>query len=299
MYVSNELNAAYAADGYARVKEGSLGVVVTTFGVGELSATNGIAGAFSERVPILHIAGVPSTAQQKSKPMLHHTLGDGRYDAYLKAAQQFVISYASLQDKTTAAAEIDRLITECVITARPVYLMLPTDLVHEQIPRKRLQTPLNIEPPQNDPEIESFVLDEIIKLIEEAERDVVILVDACAIRHNVKKEVFEFAEKTHFPVYSAPMGKTAIPEDYERYGGVRTRRLLALHHLIFPQIYVGTISRPEVKAKVESARLVISVGGLKSDFNTGNFTYGIPATQTVEVRRVAHQLDCIALTSNI
>ena len=75
---SNELNASYAADGYARVKEGSIGVLVTTFGVGELSATNGIAGAFSEHVPVLHIVGVPSTAQQKSKPMLHHTLGDGR-----------------------------------------------------------------------------------------------------------------------------------------------------------------------------------------------------------------------------
>ena len=41
---SNELNASYAADGYARVKEGSIGVLLTTFGVGELSAVNGIAG---------------------------------------------------------------------------------------------------------------------------------------------------------------------------------------------------------------------------------------------------------------
>lgn len=106
---SNELNAAYAADGYARVNE-SIGVVLTTcvhhfivlprfvtlprFGVGELSAINGIAGgmyfqnqgfiskslttAFSEMVPVLHLVGVPSTSQQKTKPMLHHTLGDGR-----------------------------------------------------------------------------------------------------------------------------------------------------------------------------------------------------------------------------
>jgi pyruvate decarboxylase len=43
----NELNASYAADGYARVKEGSPGVVLTTFGVGELSCTNGIAGGMS------------------------------------------------------------------------------------------------------------------------------------------------------------------------------------------------------------------------------------------------------------
>jgi pyruvate decarboxylase len=34
---ANELNAAYASDGYARVS-GELAVVITTFGVGELSA---------------------------------------------------------------------------------------------------------------------------------------------------------------------------------------------------------------------------------------------------------------------
>ena len=37
----NELNAAYAADGYARIK--GVGAVCTTYGVGELSAVNGIA----------------------------------------------------------------------------------------------------------------------------------------------------------------------------------------------------------------------------------------------------------------
>ena len=204
------------------MKEGSIGVLVTTFGVGELSATNGIAGAFSEHVPVLHIVGVPSTAQQKSKPMLHHTLGDGRYDAYHIASKQFVKSDANVIEVSTAPAEIDRIITDCVVEARPVYLMLPTDIVHIKIPSKRLLTPLNLQPPENDPEIEGFVLDEIVKLIEEADRDVVLLVDACSIRHNVKKEVFELAEKTHFPVYSAPMGKTAIPEDYQRYGGVST-----------------------------------------------------------------------------
>jgi pyruvate decarboxylase len=169
---------------------------------------------------VLHIVGVPSTAQQKSKPMLHHTLGDGRYDAYEKAAEQIVASHASLNNRTTAAAEIDRILTDCVILAKPVYLMLPTDLVHEQIPTKRLKTPLNVEPPENDPEIEAHVLDSIVNLIEEAERDVVILVDACTIRYNVRKEVWSLLEKTHFPVYAAPMGKTAVPEDYERYGGV-------------------------------------------------------------------------------
>jgi pyruvate decarboxylase len=39
----NELNAGYAADGYARIK--GISAVITTFGVGELSLPNAIAGA--------------------------------------------------------------------------------------------------------------------------------------------------------------------------------------------------------------------------------------------------------------
>jgi len=41
----------YAADGYARVK--GMSAIVTTFGVGELSVVNAIAGAFSENVPVV------------------------------------------------------------------------------------------------------------------------------------------------------------------------------------------------------------------------------------------------------
>ncbi|KAJ6584893.1 thiamine diphosphate-binding protein [Mycena capillaripes] len=263
----NELNAGYAADGYARVKEHSIGVVLTTFGVGELSAINAIAGAFSEMVPVLHIAGVPSTTQQKTKPMLHHTLGDGRYDAYIKAAENFTISQAILTETVTAAAEIDRVLTDCITRARPVYLTLPTNLVFEKISSERLKIPLSRLPPPNDPDVEAFVLDEIVKLVEQAAEDVVILVDACAIRHDVRSEVHELVTKTGYPVYSAPMGKTAVSENYERYGG----------------IYVGSISHPDIKEKVESAKLILSIGGLKSDFNTGNFTYSIPPARTIEL----------------
>lgn len=263
----NELNAAYAADGYARVKHGSVGAILTTFGVGELSAINGIAGAFSEHVPIVHIVGAPSTAQQKTRPLLHHTLGDGRFDAYIKAAQQFTWSQGAIFEAISAASEIDRVLTDCITSARPVYLELPTDLVFTKIPRGKLDTPLTRTPQTTDEHAEDFVLGEIQKLVEKAGSETVILVDACTIRHDVVEEVWDLIQRTGFPVYSAPMGKTAIPEDYERFGG----------------IYVGSISHPEIKEKVETAKLIISVGGLKSDFNTGNFTYRTSRSTTVEL----------------
>lgn len=69
----NELNAGYAADGYARIK--GISAIVTTFGVGELSTLNAIAGSFAEYVPVVHIVGTPSTISQANGMLLHHTLG--------------------------------------------------------------------------------------------------------------------------------------------------------------------------------------------------------------------------------
>lgn len=46
---------AYAADAYARLR--GLGVIVVTYSVGELSALNGVAGSYAERVPVVVITG--------------------------------------------------------------------------------------------------------------------------------------------------------------------------------------------------------------------------------------------------
>lgn len=50
-------------------------MVVTTMGVGELSALNGIAGAFTEQVKVIHVVGTTSTTAQKNRAMIHHNLG--------------------------------------------------------------------------------------------------------------------------------------------------------------------------------------------------------------------------------
>jgi len=63
----NELNAGYAADAYGRVK--GISALITTFGVGELSACNAIAGSYSEYVPVIHIVGAPKSMMQKETLM--------------------------------------------------------------------------------------------------------------------------------------------------------------------------------------------------------------------------------------
>lgn len=108
-----------------------------------------------------------------------------------------------------------------------MYLELPTDRVFEKVPRGRLNTPLRPIRQKTDLAEEEFVLDEIQHLVEKAGSEVVILIDACTIRHDVTEEVWDLIQRTGFPVYSAPMGKTAVPEDYERYGGVSYPCLLS------------------------------------------------------------------------
>ncbi len=61
----NELNAAYATDGYARVK-GVPGALVTTYAVGEVSAMNGVAGAYAEHAGMVHIVGIPLRQRELS-----------------------------------------------------------------------------------------------------------------------------------------------------------------------------------------------------------------------------------------
>jgi len=67
------------------------------------------------------------------------------------------------------------------------------------------------------------LLDEIAKQASAArERIAVMLVDGCVLRYGVTSGVRNFLEKTKFPVFVAPMGKSGVDESYERYGGVRS-----------------------------------------------------------------------------
>ncbi|PSR85479.1 thiamine diphosphate-binding protein [Coniella lustricola] len=260
----NELNAAYAADGYARVK--GISALVTTFGVGELSALNGIAGAYAEQVPLVHIVGCPSTTSEKNGLLLHHTLGNGDYNVFKNMYAQISCYVAKLDRPNEIADEIDHAIRECWLRSRPVYIMVPSDMVTEQVEGARLKTPLDLSEPANDSAKEDYVVDVVLKQLYAA-KSPVMLVDACAIRHRCLDEVNDMLEKTNLPVFVAPMGKGAVSEQYHNYGGV----------------YAGNGSHADVARVVEGADLVLSVGALKSDLNTSGFSYRLSQLNTIDL----------------
>ncbi|CAI6338428.1 unnamed protein product [Periconia digitata] len=259
----NELNAGYAADGYARVN--GVAALVTTFGVGELSAVNAIAGSYSEYVPVVHIVGYPTTTAQKGGLLLHHTLGNGDFMVFSKMSAQISCAVSMLNDPHEAAVLIDNAIRECILQSRPVYIGLPSDLVTKKVDGDRLNKPLDLAYPPNEPEKESYVVDVVLKYLHEA-RNPVILVDACAIRHRALKETHDFIVKSGIPVFVAPMGKGAVDETLPNYGGV----------------YAGNGSNKGVQERVESADLVLSIGAIKSDFNTAGFTYRMSQLKTID-----------------
>lgn len=226
--------------------------MVTTFGVGELSAINAMAGAYSEHVPMVHIVGTPSTISQKSGLLLHHTLGNGNFNIFADMNKEISCAMAKLNDPYEAAAQIDHALRECWIQSRPVYITLPTDMVQKKIEGHRLKTPINLDYVTNDPDQEDYVVDVVLKSLHEA-KNPIVLVDACAVRHRVLAEVHDLIDKTGLPVFVTPMGKSAVNESHSNYGGV----------------YAGEGSLPDVKERVEAADLILTIGAIKSDFNTG------------------------------
>ena len=129
---TNELNAGYAADGYGRLR--GIAAVCTTFGVGELSAINAIAGSYAEHVPVVHVVGAPvSVAQREARPV-HHTLGDGRFTYFMDMHAEITCARAALTPEN-AAAEIDRVLVSVRDAHLPGYLLLPADVAQAPIGR--------------------------------------------------------------------------------------------------------------------------------------------------------------------
>ncbi|KAJ1556274.1 Pyruvate decarboxylase 1 [Cladochytrium tenue] len=260
---ANELNAGYAADGYARLK--GLGVVVTTFGVGELSAINAIAGAYAEMVPVIHIVGSPNTVHQKKHVMLHHTLGDGNFNSFANMARSVTTLVHQIDSAADATEKIDQAIVKCYIQSRPVYVSIPVDVVDLKVDGSHLNIPLNMSYPPNDPQLEKSAIDTILAQMKSAKRPI-ILVDACTIRHRALAETHAFIKRSRLPTLIAPMALGAVDTSDKNYVG----------------IFTGAASPPEVMKVVASSDLVLTIGPLRTDWNTVAFSYPTPPLRTID-----------------
>ena len=118
----NELDAAYAADAYARTR--GLAAVSLQFGVSTASALNAIAGAWVERSPIVVISATPGADMRNITDMYdvlyHHSTGD--LDADRKIYENVTVKAITLSTNVGAAEQIDDLLIEALTHQRPVYI---------------------------------------------------------------------------------------------------------------------------------------------------------------------------------
>lgn len=196
----NELNGAYAADGYAR-ERGLPGVLVTTYGVGELSAINGVSGAYSEHIPIIHIVGTTSRLARRDRIMIHHTLAENwDHDTFQKMSEPVRSAVAFLIHDDTFTKDVDRVIKDCVKSRHPVYLYIPMDVPDLLVDATPLAMPLDLEITNEGLEdLEETIVEDILSMIGDAKRPTV-LVDVLAHRYGALKDVHTLLEQTDYPV---------------------------------------------------------------------------------------------------
>jgi indolepyruvate decarboxylase len=255
----NELNAAYAADGYARIH--GMAAISTTYGVGELSAINGIAGAYAELLPVFHIVGSPSTGTQKTHALVHHTFGNGEYAIFQRMVAPAYCAQAFITPQNVAA-ETERLIAAARYHKRPVYLLIPEDYANELVADMADPVP----PPRSDPKSLQEASDAIVSELAKAER-VCILPGISVARFGLQATLKTLIASSGLPFATMIMGKAVLDEQHPNYIG----------------IYDGRLMNEDVRAFVEGCDRLLLVGSLLTDFSTGAFTAKLDPSKLITI----------------
>jgi indolepyruvate decarboxylase len=271
---ANELNAAYAADGYARRKGAA--ILTTTYGVGELSALNGVMGAKAHRLPIFHLVGAPSRRIAHQRLITHHTLGDGVYGNFesLSAAACCV---SALLTPDNAVHEIERVIREALRQSAPAYIVIPMDHARMSIVGAPVTgAPLASIKRQSSAAIE---LDGALKAVIarlKAAKNPVVLPSAMLARYGLRDKLKTFLDKTRMPYATTPMDKGVVSEGHPNYLGM----------------YNGDRSSPlAVRDIVQNADLILDLGGIVlEDLNTGLWSHVIPMERMISIHNSMVQL---------
>ncbi|KAK5046012.1 hypothetical protein LTR84_008799 [Exophiala bonariae] len=266
----NELNASYAADGYARTNGYS--AFISTFGPGELSAYCGVGGSYTEYVPSVHIVGYPPSRAMNDHLIMHHSLGDGQFGMYHEMSKHISVATTVITSTLNAAAEIDRVLNAMIHYSRPVYIGLAVDIGPQKVSSAGLQTPLCLEQPKNDPELQEFVVKKIVDAVRKVDKAVVI-VDGLAIRNRLVTETEALVKAAGVLYFTTFMSK-GFTESLPNFGGV----------------YGGAGSVPGVQNAIETADTVLWIGSYSSDFNTGEFSERVRSDVIIDFQRSTLQI---------
>ncbi|MDR3664602.1 MAG: thiamine pyrophosphate-binding protein [Mycobacterium sp.] len=264
----NELNAAYAAEGYARVN--GAGAVLTTFNVGAFSALNGVAGAYAERLPVIMVSSGPNTNELGSNHVLHHTMDNGDLSYQYEVFRQVTCKAVRIVHPDTAPALIDEAISAALRERKPAYIEIPCNLSAAPCPEPARFSTLPAWQPSNARMLTDAV-DRAGDLLGKAKKP--ILLAGVHLRAYGAIDAFrELAEALGCAVAVMPNAKGFFPEDQPQYVG----------------IYWGEVSSPQCQAIVDWSDLIVAAGPVFNDYTTVGWS-ALPSRQrliSAEPRKV-------------
>ena len=244
----NELNAGYAADGYARAT-GAPSAAVVTYSVGSLSLLNAVAGAYAEDLPLVAISGGPNTNSGAEYELLHHTLGKVDYtyirDCYARICAAAIIIHHPAQ----APLQIDSTLQLALETRKPVYIEIASNIANA--PTSPALARSFTRQFHSDKEALCAAIDQAAEALNGALKPV--LLGGVKLRSYGAIEAFQkVGEASGYAVATQPNAKSFFPEDHAAYMGT----------------YWGPVSSPGCAEIVESADLVLAAGPTFTDYTT-------------------------------
>jgi indolepyruvate decarboxylase len=257
---ANELNASYAADGYARLRGAAM--LATTYGVGELSALNGVMGAKAERSLVFHLVGMPSYQHQRLGKIAHHTLGDGIFGNFVNISAGAACCSAVI-DPDNCTIEMERVIAEARRNNQPAYIIVPSDYALSPV------TP-NAVPPVTLKSSEASLKKAIAAIADRLKRaKSIVALPAYAIsRLGLEKEAREAIEALGCPFATTLMEKCIIDESHPQFAGM----------------YAGAVSAEETRQIVERADLVLDLGGVNlNDITTASYSARLDPARFISI----------------
>ena len=201
-----ELNAGFAADGYARVSGRPAALLLST-GPGALNSLTALMEAASSYVPVLAISS------QIPREMY------GKHRGYLHELKDQIASFAPMVKWAKTVERIDELPELLAESWRqamrpptgPTYLEIPVDLLRCETDLARIEH-LDAEPPVARSADRASV-GEAASLLTSAQRPV-IWAGGGVVRSAAWEELRLLAERLDAPVATTYMGKGAFPEDH-------------------------------------------------------------------------------------
>lgn len=257
----NELNAAYCADGYAKLH--GFGVAAVTFGPGSLNATNAVAGAYADDTPILLIAGAPvvEVMRTPTQRLLHHVIGTN-FLANIEVFTPITCVAKQILQIETATSDIDDVIRKILQTKKPAYLEIPYDM---QLALVDAPTqPLDLLLFQSSQQNLAAAVEKTVELIQNSSSRSVITGHLLQ-RENLTNTVKGFIEDISATVATTFCGK--IP-DFEGH-----------HNSV--GIYMGAMCQKFTRETIESSDVLITLGRTNNEFDTGIFTTKSDSEQNV------------------